>query len=164
MFRRRLLLECAAWQLSTGASVTECAFAAGYSSSEAFARAFRRAFGSPPSRFDGDFRLAAANGLHFHPPGGLLVPGDDSRRQTMDLDRLLDHDLWLTRTLIAAVEGLSDGALDEPVQLTPPTPAFAGSSPTIREMLDRLVFTKERGRRRSPAANSSVTTTRHRMV
>jgi AraC family transcriptional regulator len=97
-FRRRLLLERAAWCLTNGTSVTEAAIEAGYSSAEAFARAFRRAFDSAPSVFAGDFRLAAPNGVHFHPPGGLLVPGDDTRRQAMDLvDRLIDHDLWLTR-------------------------------------------------------------------
>src|SRR2546425_1491911 len=61
-FRRRLLLERAAYQLSNGGSVTEAAIDAGYSSSEAFGRAFRRAFGSAPSDFGGDFRLAAPNG------------------------------------------------------------------------------------------------------
>jgi AraC-like DNA-binding protein len=143
-FRRRLLLERAAWRLSTGDSVGGAAFDAGYSSAEAFARAFRRAFGSAPSLFDGDFRLAAPNGVHFHPPGGLLVPGDDPGRETMDLvDRLLDHDLWLTCTLIEAAEELPEHALDEPVQLAPPTAAFAGEAPSIREMLERLVFTKE---------------------
>src|SRR5712691_2320696 len=43
-FRRRLLLERAGYQLSNEASVTAAALDAGYSSSEAFARAFRRAF------------------------------------------------------------------------------------------------------------------------
>jgi AraC family transcriptional regulator len=41
-FRRRLLLERAAWRLRRGASVTEIAFDAGYSSGEAFARASAR--------------------------------------------------------------------------------------------------------------------------
>src|SRR5881394_2224128 len=88
-FRRRLLLERAAWELGHGAGVTEVAFRAGYASLEAFSRAFSRAYGAPPSRFDGDFRLQAPNGVHFHPPGGLLVPPDE-RRTTMDLtDRML---------------------------------------------------------------------------
>jgi AraC-like DNA-binding protein len=96
-FRRRLLLERAAHQLSGGTSVTEVGFEAGYSSPEAFARAFRRAFGVSPSAFAGDFRIAAPNGIHFHPPGGLLLPGDYSRRQPMDLtDRMVEHDSWLT--------------------------------------------------------------------
>jgi AraC-like DNA-binding protein len=97
-FRRRLLLERAGYQLSRGASVLEAALDAGYSSSEAFPRAFRRTFASAPSAFHGDFRLAAPNGVHFHPPGGLLVPGDNARRKKIDLtDRMVDHANWLTR-------------------------------------------------------------------
>ena len=142
--RRRLLLERAAYQLLRGASVTEAAVEAGYSSPEAFARSFRRAFATLPSAFAGDFRLSAPNGVHFHPPGGLLVPGDDPRRQTMDLtDRMVEHDNWLTAQLIEAAGGVGDEVLDAPVELTPPTSAFAEAAPSIRAMLDRLVFTKE---------------------
>src|SRR2546421_7189083 len=68
-FRRRLLLERAAFELREGASVTEAAVGAGYSSGEAFARAFRRAYGVAPSTFRCEFRLDAPNGIHFHPPG-----------------------------------------------------------------------------------------------
>jgi AraC family transcriptional regulator len=143
-FRRRLLLERAAHQLSGGTSVTEVGFEAGYSSPEAFARAFRRAFGVSPSAFAGDFRIAAPNGIHFHPPGGLLLPGDYSRRQPMDLtDRMVEHDSWLTARLIEAAAEVDEEALDTPVELTPSTPAFAEAAPSIRAMLDRLVFTKE---------------------
>jgi AraC family transcriptional regulator len=87
--RRRLLLERAAWQLRTGqASAAEAATAADFGSPEAFSRAFSRAFGVPPGRFrseDGPARVDAPNGVHFHPPAGLLVPrprstgGDPSR-------------------------------------------------------------------------------------
>src|SRR5262249_15115707 len=61
-FRRRLLLERAAWRLGRGATVTEAAAEAGYDAVEAFSRAFSRAHGVPPSRFAEDrrdFRLAA---------------------------------------------------------------------------------------------------------
>ena len=112
-FRRRLLLERAAYQLTRG------------------------------SRFAGDFRADAPNGIHFHPPGGLLVPGDE-RRQTMDLTtRLVEHDNWLAEQLISAASTLDDTALDEPVPVSPPTDSFAEDSPSIRSMLNRLVFTKE---------------------
>ena len=77
--RRRLLLERAAWQLRAGAaSPSEAAAAAGYGSLAAFSRAFARAHGVPPSAFAGSGRpveLAAPNGVHFHPPAGLLLPG-----------------------------------------------------------------------------------------
>ena len=107
-FRRRLLLERAAWQLTSGASVSDAALDAGYASLEAFSRAFRRAYGAAPSRFDGAFRVDAPNGIHFHPPGGLLLPGDE-RRHAMDLTtRLIEHDNWLAERLIDAAAALDD--------------------------------------------------------
>ena len=50
-FRRRLLLERAAWRLGCGVSVTDAGLEAGYDAIEAFSRAFTRAHGVPPSRF-----------------------------------------------------------------------------------------------------------------
>jgi AraC-like DNA-binding protein len=82
-FRRRLLLERAAHGLAGGATVVEAALDAGCRTPESFARAFRRAYGVAPSRFAAagtGFRLPAANGIHFHPPGALVVPGTDPRR------------------------------------------------------------------------------------
>jgi AraC-like DNA-binding protein len=147
-FRRRLLLERAAFQLAGAGSVTEIAFDAGYGSLEAFTRAFARAFGLAPSRFRDsgrrDFRLPAPNGVHFHPPAGLLVPGRTTRRRPMDLtDRMIEHDLWLTRRLLDGATRLPDSALDEPVPVEPETDNFAEAEPTIRSMLARLVWTKE---------------------
>src|ERR1700755_3717804 len=52
-FRRRLLLERAAWQLGRGVSVTDAGLEAGYAALEAFSRAFARAHGTPPSRCAG---------------------------------------------------------------------------------------------------------------
>ena len=49
-FRRRVLLERAAYRLVTSQmSVLDIAVEAGYSSNEAFTRAFQRAYGIPPS-------------------------------------------------------------------------------------------------------------------
>ena len=77
--RRRLLLERAAWQLRTGsATPTEAAGAAGYGSLAAFSRSFKRAYGVAPTAFTQNGRavqLDAPNGIHFHPPAGLLLPG-----------------------------------------------------------------------------------------
>ena len=145
-FRRRLLLERAAYALGRGGSVLEAGLGAGYSSPEAFARAFKRAFGVAPSRFRGDFRLPSPNGVHFHPPGGLLVPAGTERSTTMDLtDRMLEHDLWLTARLIDAAGELPDDRLDEPVPTPtePPHAWFEDGDPTLRSMLDRLVYSKE---------------------
>jgi AraC-like DNA-binding protein len=143
-FRRRLLLERAAWELREGATVTEAALPAGYGSTEAFSRAFARAFGSSPSRHDGDFRLAAPNGIHFHPPGGLLVPTDERRQRVDVIDRMIEHDLWLTRRLLDAARTLPADKLDEPIAVAPGVPYdFPQERPSVRDMLTRLIVSKE---------------------
>jgi AraC-like DNA-binding protein len=76
-----LLLERAAHRLTaTPDPVIEVALDAGYGSPEAFARAY----GAAPS----DYRrsvvtshdLAAASGVHFHPPGSLRLPARELGR------------------------------------------------------------------------------------
>ena len=65
------------------------------------ARATHRTFalGIAP-RTTRDFRLAAPNAIHFHPPGGLLLPGQP-RTTTMALsDRLVEHEYWQTARLL----------------------------------------------------------------
>lgn len=62
----------------------------------------------------------------------------------MDLtERLLEHDNWSVGRLIDLARDLPAEALDEPVQLNPPSSAWFEEQPSIRSMLDRLVFTKE---------------------
>jgi AraC-like DNA-binding protein len=145
-FRRRLLLERAAWRLGRGASVTDAGLEAGYDAIEAFSRAFARAHGVPPSRFGDerrDFRIAAPNGIHFHPPGGLLLPGQP-RTATMDLtDRLVEHDHWHTARLLEQAATLADDALDRPVRPGLIVHDFEGAEPDVRTMLERIVYTKE---------------------
>lgn len=142
--RRRLLLEQAAYALGRGASVTDVAYASGYGSPEAFTRAFSKAFGSPPSLFINTKRrhtLPAPNGVHFHPPCGLLLPGLDEKENAMDLtERLIEHDLCLTREMLDRASTLDDSALDRPI-----TSSVEGidDEPTIRLLLDRLVRNKE---------------------
>jgi AraC-like DNA-binding protein len=145
-FRRRLLLERAAWQLGRGATVTDAGLEAGYDAIEAFSRAFTRAHGVPPSRFAAerrDFRLAAPNDIHFHPPGGLRLPGQ-SRATTMDLsDRLIEHDHWHTSRLLEQAAALPDAALDRHVRPVLIVHDFEGPEPDLRTMLERIVFTLE---------------------
>jgi AraC-like DNA-binding protein len=145
-FRRRLLLERAAWRLGRGASVTDTAYEAGYDAVEAFSRAFTRAHGVPPSRFAGqprDFRLAAPNSIHFHPPGGLRLPGQP-RTSAMDLsDRLVEHEYWHTARLLEQAATLSDAVLDRHVRPGLVVHDFEGPEPDVRTMLERIIFTKE---------------------
>jgi AraC-like DNA-binding protein len=145
-FRRRLLLERAAWRLDRGVTVTEAGLEAGYEATEAFSRAFTRAHGVPPSRFAGgahDFRLATPNGIHFHPPGGMLLPGQP-RTTTMDLsDRLVEHDYWHTTRLLDQATTLPDDALDRAVRPGLVVHDFEGPEADVRTMLERIVFTKE---------------------
>ena len=145
-FRRRLLLERAAWRLGRGASVIEAGLEAGYDAVEAFSRAFTRAHAVPPSRFTDeprDFRLAAPNAIHFHPPAGLLLPGPP-RTMTMDLsDRLVEHDHWHTARLLEHAATLADEALDRHLRPGLVVHSFEGPEPDVRTMLDRIVFTKE---------------------
>jgi AraC-like DNA-binding protein len=108
--RRRLLLERAAYELSARkAPVAEAAVGAGYASAEAFARSFRRAYGAAPSRFAGDFRLPAPNGIHFHPPGGLVVPAGTERcdpPQTFTFGGMVAHVLTWSAYRRQAIVGV----------------------------------------------------------
>src|SRR5437588_7652428 len=93
--RRRILLERAAYRLATSREgVLEVARGAGYSSHEAFTRAFKRAYGSTPSgwrRRPAQLRLPAPSGVHFNPPGGLRLPAE-GKVTTMDLiERMVEH-------------------------------------------------------------------------
>lgn len=145
-FRRRLVLERAAWRLTQGVTVTDAGLEAGYDAAEAFSRAFARAHGVPPSRFretPRDFRLSAPNHIHFHPPGGLLLPGQP-RTATMDLsDRFVEHEHWHTARLLEGAATLSDAALDRDVRPGMIVHEFEGPESNLRTILERLVFTKE---------------------
>jgi AraC family transcriptional regulator len=145
-FRRRLLLERAAWQLQHGKSVTDAALEAGYGSIEAFSRAFNQAYGIAPSRFTRearDFRMDAPNGIHFHPPAGLWLGGEEGPPM-MDLsDRLATHDHALTAFLIEKASTLTDEQLDRPIRPGHQVLCFEGPEPDVRTMIDRLIWAKE---------------------
>lgn len=146
-FRRRLLLERAAHRLtSTRDPVIEIALDAGYGSPEAFARAFGRAYGVAPSGYrrdtasrparPGQHDLAAASGVHFHPPGGLRLPAP-SRSSDMDvLTGMLDHHLTLVGEIIDRAARVGDDVLDRPIELSV---AGIDRDPTLRSLTDRLV-------------------------
>jgi AraC family transcriptional regulator len=149
--RRRLLLERAAWQLRTGAiPASEAARAAGYGSAAAFSRAFARAHGVSPRAFAASGRpvhLDAPNGVHFHPPAGLLLPG--GRRgvgpvRGRDLaDRLVTHHLERVRELLAAAAAPPPAALARELRPGFVVVGFEGPEPSAALMAERLVRTLE---------------------
>ncbi len=151
--RRRLLLERAAWQLRAGTtSASEAATAAGYGSLAAFSRAFARAHGVAPSAFargDGPVELEAPNGIHFHPPAGLLVPHGSGPAATgpavgRDLtERMVLQHLARVRELLHAAAELSPEALAEPRRPGFVAVWFEGDEPSAELMAERLVRTLE---------------------
>lgn len=140
--RRRLVLERAAYLLgATSTSVTELAFDSGFESLEAFARSFASYHGVSPSHYrrlgTRHFRLSAANGVHYAPPGTSSPGGNE-----MDIiERLLAHDAWLTRRMLERARTLSDEELDRPALAEDP---YGVTETTLRSSLNRLVFTRER--------------------
>src|SRR3954462_12164681 len=136
--RRRILLERAAYRmLTTRAPLLDIAVEAGYSSHEAFTRAFSRAYGEPPAAWrthPGPIRLEAPSGVHFHPPGGLRLP---SRAKVTSMDlltKMVEHHVWLTGEMVRVAGGLTDDQLDQEIELD-----VDDDRQTIRTLLSRLV-------------------------
>ena len=62
----------------------------------------------------------------------------------MDLtDRLLEHGFWLTQRLLEQAGELSDEQLDRQIRPGHEVLSFDGAEPSVRTMLDRLVWTQE---------------------
>jgi AraC-like DNA-binding protein len=144
--RRRLLLERAAWQLRTGqATASEAAAAAGYGSLAAFSRSFKRAHGVAPSAFGADrpIEIAAPNGIHFHPPAGLLLPGATHHGGGDLTERMVLHHLARTRELLQAATTVDPAALTRPLRPGFAATWFEGDEPDAATMAERLVFTLE---------------------
>lgn len=140
-FRRRLLLERAAYRLVSSAdTVIQIGAEAAYTSPDAFTRAFARAYGITPTDYRRQRRLVhdlqAANGIHFHPPGGLRLPATH-RSDTMDvLTRMYDHHIELTGAIIDRLTALQPDVLDQPIEL--PVEGI-DNAPSLRILCDKLV-------------------------
>ena len=137
-FRRRVLLERSAYRLLTsGRSVLDVAVEAGYSSHEAFTRAFQRAYGVPPSAWRAAPRriqIDAPNGVHFQPPGSLRLPAR-TKVTAMDLlTRMVEHHIWLVGEMIGRAALLPDAELDRPIDVS-----GDDDNQTMRSLLSRLV-------------------------
>ncbi|HVN14369.1 MAG TPA: helix-turn-helix transcriptional regulator [Anaerolineales bacterium] len=149
--QRRLKLERAAYHLlQNDCSVTEIAFQSGFNSLEGFSRAFRKTAGISPSHFRRihpvSWFFATPNDIHYDPVVGAAIRLTQQGKQgdTMDLtDVLLEHDLWLTRRFLESAQSLSDAELDQPLKGFDNPLLYRSEEKTLREMLDRLIFTKE---------------------
>lgn len=141
--RRRLLLERGAWQLGrTRRPVTDIALDAGYGSLEAFTRAFRRAFRISPSVYRRmgatHFHLPAPNAIHF------CAPDSRSGGNAMDLFEIFaGADSFHIKRLLEHARGLSAEQLDKPLQSAAHVFPWDKPSQTLRDLLKRLVQTKE---------------------
>jgi AraC family transcriptional regulator len=140
-FRRRLLLEKAAYQLSrSDRSVTDIAFDMGFEALESFTRAFRKAFKISPSHFrrfgTPSFYLPSPNGIHYQPPG-------KKGELNMDLlDLLLEHDNWLVRRMLERAKTLSDKQLDATLSQDK-AHFFEAEKGNLREMFHQHIACKE---------------------
>ncbi len=139
-FRRRVLLERAAWRLLNGeGSLLSIALEAGYSSNEAFTRAFQRAYRTAPSLWrtsPGQIFLDSPNGVHFYPPGGLRLPAR-TKETSMDLIlKLVEHHIWTVGEMVERASRLTDAQLDTPIEISV---EGIDDHPTLRSLLSRLV-------------------------
>ena len=138
--RRRVLLERAAFRLVTSrATVLDVALEAGYSSNEAFTRAFQRAYGVGPSAWRASpkrIQLDAPNGVHFHPPGGLRLPARDEVTSMDLMTKMVEHHVWLVGEIVERAAQLDDERLDAPIELSV---EGVDCDPTLRSLLSRLV-------------------------
>ena len=139
-FRRRILLERAAYRLvTTDRSVLDVAVEAGYGSHEAFTRAFARAYGTRPTmwrRRPTQTQIAAPSEVHFSPPGGLRLPARSKEAPMNLLLKMVEHHVWLTGQMVERAARLSDDALDKPIVLSV---EGVDDDPTLRSLLSRLV-------------------------
>ena len=137
-FRRRLLLERAAYRLlTTRRTILDVAVEAGYGSNEAFTRAFTRAYGVGPQRWRDrptQIRIEAPSDVHFHPPGSLRLPAQKKVTSMDLLTAMVEHHVWLTGEMITCAARLTDEQLDAPIELS-----VDDDEQTIRSLLSRLV-------------------------
>ena len=142
--RRRVMLERAAWRLRRGERVAAVAVDEGWSSPEVFSRAFRRAYGVPPSQaIDVDFRLAAPNGLHFHPPESLWLEGSDDAKRPDVSQLMVAHDVADTAYLIGRAGELTEGQWTQCVSPGQVVLDWDGEEPSVGAVLGAIVWTKQ---------------------
>jgi len=142
--RRRVMLERAAWRLQGGQGVAAVAADEGWSSPEVFSRAFRRAYGVPPSQAaDVDFWLDAPNGLHFHPPESLWLrqQGDGAPPDVSQL--MVAHDVADTEYLIEEAASLTEEQWTQPISPGQVMLEWDGEEPSVSAVLGAVVWSKQ---------------------
>ncbi len=146
--RRRLLLERAAYRLTTTAdTVLDIAVEAGYGSHEGFTRAFARAYGVPPTTLRRhrpltfrELELSAPNGVHFQPPGGLRLPAPHQETQMDIVQHLVDHHVDTLTAIIERASTLPDEVVDHPITVSVET---IDDHPTLRTVINAMVTQEE---------------------
>jgi AraC family transcriptional regulator len=142
--RRRVMLERAAWRLQRGEGVAAVATDEGWSSPEVFSRAFRRAFGVPPSQSaDVDFWLSAPNGLHFHPPESLWLQHSGAGKPPEVAQLMVAHDVADTEYLIGRGLALTEVQWAQPVSPGQVVLEWDGEEPSVGAVLNAIVWTKQ---------------------
>ena len=141
---RLLRLERAASELRvTSLEVTEIAWDAGYESLEGFSRAFRRAYGLPPSRYrklsTASEILPSHNYVHYNAATRSLWVISRQGEATMDLtDRMIENDYFAKKGFLESAGTLTDVQLDAPLVFRHNLVPFAEPERTLREALSRM--------------------------
>jgi len=102
----------------------------------------------PPARFatsGAPVRLAAPNGIHFHPPAGLLLPagaGAGDRRGDLT-ERLVAHHVARVRELLEIAAKIDPEQLSRPLRPGFVVNEFEGEEADAATIAERLVYTLE---------------------
>ena len=137
-FRRRILLERAAYRMiTTSAPLLDIAVEAGYSSHEAFTRAFSKAYDVPPREWrkkPGHIQIGEPLAVHFVPPASIRLPSRDAVKGSDLVEKMVEHHVWLTGEMVRVAARLTPEQLDETVLVE-----VDDDEQTLRSLLSRLV-------------------------
>lgn len=141
--KTRLQMEAGAFLLSnTNLQVGDVAVEVGYASPEAFNKAFKRAFGVPPTthRTNPAFGwIDSPSGIHFH-PHGLIVRKEGANYMKISTFLMQHHIEEISRLLELAKE-LGTEILDQESPVIFNAVPWDKHPNTVRALLNRLVFT-----------------------
>lgn len=143
--RKRLQLEAGAHLLrTTSLSVGEIAVEIGYSTPEAFTKAFRSGYGLAPRDFRGantTLWLGTETGIHFH-PNGLVVRRQGNKQMNLS-QTLMRHHLDEVDLILEEMSQLNEDQLDAEIVPVGDTIPWDPHAPTLRGTIENIVFTEE---------------------